>query len=290
MRRTKGEKIFNVFNIALLIMFSMVCLYPFWYTVVLSVSSTADAVKDGLHLFTLKPDFSAYKQVLSDENILNAYGNTIFRTVIGTALALLVTLMYAYGLSRKNIPARKLLSFVLLFTMLFNGGTIPTYLIIKNIHLLDNRWVYILPMLITAYNAIIAKSFFMSVPESLHESATLDGASEFKIFFDIYIPLSKPIIMTLLLWIAVGHWNSWYDALLYINDDAKIPMQLMLQRMVENSRTTVINSSLDANAVTVMPITIRSATIIVAVLPILAVYPFIQKYFMGGVMLGAVKG
>lgn len=290
MKRTRGENIFNVFNIILLIAFSIVCLYPFWYTVVLSVSSTAEAVKDGLHLFTPHPNFSAYKQVFADDNIVTAYGNTIFRTVVGTVLALLVTLMYAYALSRKNLPAKKLLSFLLVFTMLFNGGTIPTYLVIKNLHLLDNRWVYILPCLLTAYNTIIAKSFFMSVPESLHESATLDGASEFRIFFGIYIPLSKPIIMTLLLWIAVGHWNSWYDALIYINDNSKIPMQLLLQRMVENSRTTVVNSSLDANAVTVMPATIRSATIIVAVLPILAVYPFIQKYFMGGIMLGAVKG
>ncbi|MBQ3038921.1 MAG: carbohydrate ABC transporter permease [Clostridia bacterium] len=290
MKRTKGEKIFNVFNIALLSMFAIVCLYPFWYTAVLSISSTADAVKEGLHLFTLNPDLNAYRQVLSDENILFAYGNTLFRTILGTALALLVTLMYAYGLSRKEMPARRLLSFLLIFTMLFSGGTIPTYLIIKNLKLLDNRWVYILPCLITAYNAIIARSFFMSIPESLHESAILDGASEFRIFFGIYIPLSKPIIMTLLLWIAVGHWNSWYDAMIYINDDSKIPMQLLLQRMVENSRTTVMNSSLDASAVTVMPATIRSATIIVAVLPILAVYPFIQKYFMSGVMLGAVKG
>ena len=290
MKRTMGEKIFNVFNVLALVMFSIVCLYPFWYTLVLSLSSTADAVKDGLHLFTLNPDFSAYRQVLSDDNIITAYMNTIFRTVVGTAMALLVTLMYAYGISRKDLPARKLLSFLLVFTMLFSGGTIPTYLVIKSLKLLDNRWVYILPMLITAYNAIIAKSFFQSIPESLHESAVLDGASEFRIFFEIYIPLSKAIIMTLLLWIAVGHWNSWYDAMIYMNDDTKIPMQLLLQRMVENSRTTVMNSSLDANAVTVMPATIRSATIIVAVLPILAVYPFIQKYFMGGVMLGAVKG
>lgn len=290
MKRTMGEKIFNVFNVLALVMFSIVCLYPFWYTLVLSLSSTADAVKDGLHLFTLNPDFSAYRQVLADDNIITAYMNTIFRTVVGTAMALLVTLMYAYGISRKDLPARKLLSFLLVFTMLFSGGTIPTYLVIKSLKLLDNRWVYILPMLITAYNAIIAKSFFQSIPESLHESAVLDGASEFRIFFEIYIPLSKAIIMTLLLWIAVGHWNSWYDAMIYMNDDTKIPMQLLLQRMVENSRTTVMNSSLDANAVTVMPATIRSATIIVAVLPILAVYPFIQKYFMGGVMLGAVKG
>lgn len=290
MKRTNGEKIFNIFNISLLVAFSVICLYPFWYTAVLSISSTAEAVKDGLHLFTLNPDFNAYGQVLSDENILSAYGNTIFRTVVGTVLALLVTLMYAYGISRKDLPARKLLSFILIFTMLFNGGTIPTYLTVKSIGLLDNRWVYIFPCLITAYNAIIARSFFMSIPESLHESAMLDGATEFETFFRIYIPLSKPIIMTLLLWIAVGHWNSWYDALIYINDDSKIPMQLLLQRMVENSRTTVVNSSVDANAVTVMPITIRSATIIVTVLPILAVYPFIQKYFMSGIMLGAVKG
>lgn len=290
MKRTKGEKIFNVFNIILLVLFSVVCLYPFWYTLVLSVSSTAEAVKDGLHIFTSQLDFSAYREVLANDNIITAYGNTIFRTVVGTALALIVTLMYAYGLSRKELPARKVLSFLLIFTMLFSGGTIPTYLIIKNLHLLNNRWVYILPSLITAYNVIIARSFFMSIPESLHESAVLDGAGELRIFSIIYLPLSKPIIMTLLLWIAVGHWNAWYDAVIYMNDDTKITMQLLLQRMVENSRATVVGSSVDENAVTVMPITIRSATIIVAVLPILAVYPFIQKYFMGGVMLGAVKG
>lgn len=290
MKRSKAENVFNVFNIIFLAMFGIICLYPFWYTLVISISSTAEAVKDGFHLFTAHPTIEVYKMVLSDSSLGIAYVNTIWRTVIGTFLALLVSLMYAYGLHRRNLPFRKVLTFILIFTMLFSGGTIPIYLNIKNLGLLNNRWVYILPGLISAYNVIIARSFFDSIPEALHESAMLDGATEFGVFFKIYIPLSKAVIMTLLLWIAVGHWNAWYDAMLYINDSNKFVVQLLLQRMVQSAQTKVSTSSLDASATTIMPNTIRSATIMVAILPILAVYPFIQKYFMSGVMLGAVKG
>lgn len=290
MKRTKGEAIFNIFNIAFLVFLSVIFLYPFLYTFVISLSTTEEAMKDGLHLFTSTPTLKPYKMAFESGDILIAYGNTIFRTVAGTALALIVSLMYAYGISRNELPGRKMFSKILIFTMIFNGGTIPTYLVIKGLHLIDNRLVYILPLLISAYNVIIARSFFKSIPESLHESALLDGASEFTIFFRIYIPLSKAVIMTLLLWIAVAHWNSWYDAMIYINDNSKVVVQLLLQRMIQSAQVKVINTAVNENAVTVMPVTIRAATTMIATLPILAVYPFIQKYFMGGVMLGAVKG
>lgn len=290
MKRTIGEKIFNVFNVIFMTLLSIVCIYPFLYTLTISLSTSADAVKDGFHLVTLNPTLESYKQVFQNKNLINAYMNTIMRTVVGTLLTLVVTLMYAYSLSRKNLPLRKFFTVILIFTMLFNGGTIPTYLVIKNLHLLDNRLVYILPTLISAYNVIIARSFFMSIPEAIHDAAIIDGASEFKTFWAVYIPLSKAVIMTLLLWVAVGHWNSWYDAMIYMRDDNKIVVQLILQRMIQTSQAVVSDSSTAEKAVTIMPVTIRSATIIVAILPILAVYPFIQKYFMQGVTLGAVKG
>lgn len=290
MKRTRGEKVFNIFNVIIMFIFSCVCLYPFIYTLTVSLSSTAEAIKDGFHLYTLNPTLESYKIVFKNENLGTAYLNTIMRTVFGTAAALLVTLMYAYSLSRRSLPLKRFFTVVLMFTMLFNGGTIPTYLIIKNLGLLNNRLVYILPLLISAYNVIIARSFFLSIPEALHESAVLDGASEFRIFFGIYIPLSKAVIMTLLLWIAVGHWNSWYDAMLYMRDDSKMVVQLMLQRMIQTSKAVVSETNTAGAEITVMPVTIKSATIIVAILPILAVYPFIQRYFMQGVMIGSVKG
>ncbi len=290
MKRTKGEKFFSIFNIFFMICFGIMCIYPFLYTLTMSLSTTADSVKDGLHLFTLNPTLESYKLALENENIGIAYFNTILRTVAGTFAALAVSLLYAYALSRNELPGRKIFSNILIFTMLFNGGTIPTYLVIKGLHLLDNRLVYILPGLISAYNVIIARSFFKSIPESLHESAILDGASEFMIFTRIYVPLSKAVIMTLVLWIAVGHWNAWYDSLIYINDEKKIVVQLLLKRMMDSAQTQMVDTIITGDSIAIMPITIRSATTIIAMLPILAIYPFIQKYFMGGVMLGAVKG
>lgn len=289
---TAGECVFQIFNYILLILLAICCIYPFLYTLTISLSTAAEATKSGFHIYPREVSFEAYKVVLSNKSMGMAYLNTIGRTVIGTLFALVVTTLYAYALSRRQMPYRKFFTMYILFTMLFSGGTIPTYLVIKKLGLLDNRLVYILPSAITAYNVIIARSFFVSVPESLHESALLDGASELKIFSKIYIPLAKPVIMTLLLWGAVGHWNAWYDAMIYINDNSKIVVQLLLQRMVQQAQATVINTGSEGTigGSTVMPVTIRSATIMAAILPILAVYPFIQKYFMSGIMLGAVKG
>lgn len=286
-----SRKIFNVFNYLLLALLAFTTLYPFIYTLTMSLSTTKAATEMGFHLYPKEISFMAYKMVFKNKDIFTSYGNTIFRTVVGTGLGLLVTMMFAYALSRKDMPNRKLFTVILLFTMLFNGGKIPTYLVIKDLGLLNNIWVYVLPYLISAYNVIVARSFFQSLPEALHESASIDGAGEFKIFFRIILPLSKPIIMTIALWMAVMHWNTWYDAMMYMTDNTKITVQCLLQRIIQENNSELISQGvMNPDAMQYTSETVKAATIIVSVLPILLFYPFVQRYFIKGVMLGAVKG
>lgn len=290
-KRTSGEKAFSVINYTVLSVLALTAIYPFVYTLSMSLSTTKEAMRIGLHLYPREISVTAYNMVFKNKDIFISYGNTIFRTVVGTIAALLVTTLFAYALSHKEMPNKKVYTSILLFTMLFNGGTIPTYLVLKELKLIDSMLVYILPNLIGAYNVIIAKSFFESIPESLRESARMDGASEFRIYFKIIMPLSKPVIMTLALWIAVFHWNSWYDAMMYITSSSKIVLQLFLQKIILENQSDIMKQGLiNPNTMTFTPETIKSATIIVTILPILMFYPFIQKYFMKGVMLGAVKG
>ena len=293
-QRTKGEKVFNVFNYIILTLLALTTLYPLLYTLSISLSTQAEADKIGLHIlpnfqqFTIDP----YKMVFKNVEIWNAYKYTIFRTVVGTILSLLVTCFYGYALSRPGLPMKKFFTSFIMFTMLFSGGQIPTYLNIKSLGLINSIWVYVLPSLITAYNVIVSKSFFATIPESLNESAKIDGAGEFRIFFQIIVPLSKPIIMTLALWNAVAHWNEWFSGMMYITDNRKIVVQNYIQRIVNEGNTNLIS---DTNAagkdqIEVTGKTIQSASIIVCILPILLFYPFVQKYFVKGVTLGAVKG
>lgn len=293
-QRTKGEKIFNVFNYIILTIFGLTTLYPFLYTLTISLSTAAEADKIGLHILPTpgKMSVESYRLVLRNKDIWGAYKWTLFRTIVGTLMALVVTCFYGYALSRPGLPMKKFFSSYIMFTMLFSGGQIPIYLNIKNLGLIDSVWVYVLPTLVGAYNVIVAKSFFAALPESLNESARIDGAGEFRIFFQIIVPLSKPIIMTLALWMAVAHWNTWFDSLMYINDEKKKVVQSFLQRIVTNNSTDMlkdVNAS-EQDKKEVVGKTIQSATIMVTILPILCVYPFIQKYFVKGVTLGAVKG
>ncbi len=286
-----SRKVFNVFNYIFLALLAFTTLYPFLYTLSMSLSTTKAATEMGFHLYPKELSFMAYQMVFKNKDIWVSYQNTIFRTVVGTLLGLLVTTLYAYAISRKEMPNRKLFTAILLFTMLFNGGKIPTYLVIKELGLLNNMWVYILPMLISAYNVIVARSFFQSLPSALYESASIDGAGEFRIFFSIILPLSKPIIMTLALWMAVLHWNSWYDAMMYMTNNSKITVQCLLQRIVQENNSELISQGVvNPDAMQYTSETVKAATIIVSILPILAFYPFVQKYFIKGVMLGAVKG
>lgn len=292
-KRTKGEKAFNVFNYIILTLFAFTTLYPFLYTLTISISTPAEATRVGLHILpNLKAlSLDAYRYVMRDGILWLSYKNTILRTLVGTVLALLVTCFYGYALSRPNLPCKKFFSSYLMFTMLFSAGQVPMFLNISSLGLLNSFWVYVLPMLISAYNVIVAKSFFASLPESLNESARIDGAGEFTIFFKIVVPLSKPIIMTLALWIGVGHWNAWLDSLLYITDQEKLVLQRYLQRLMGASANQLTTSAaVQESDMGIVGETIQSASIMVSIIPVLIAYPFVQKYFVKGVTLGAVKG
>ena len=290
MKRTRGEKIFNVFNIALLTFFALTTLYPLLYTLSISLSSAAEASKGGFHIIPKDISFIAYEMVFKNKELLVAYGNTIFRTVVGTVLGVLVTCFYGYALSKKEAPFKKFFTVLLIFTMLFNGGKVPTYLTLRRFGLINSIWVYVLPCLITAYNVIVSRAFFATIPDSLSEAAKIDGAGEFRVFFQIIMPLSKTIVMTIALFLAVMHWNAWYDALMYITDNSKIVVQLLLQRVIQDSDVTLITQGVvNPDVAKFTSATVKAATVIVAILPILVFYPFIQKYFTKGMMLGAVK-
>lgn len=289
-KRSIPEKIFSVFNVVILSLLAFITLYPFVYVASISFSTVSEAARSGFHFFPREVTLESYKMVFNNSSLIIAYGNTIFRTVVGTLLSLLVSSMFAYSLSRNNTPFKKVVLMLLLFTMLFSGGIIPSYMLIKNLGLLNNRWVYILPGLVAAYNVIILRNYFMALPGELHESAKVDGANEFLIFFKIILPLSTPVLATVALWLAVSHWNSWMDGILYITDNDKHVIQVMLQRLILQNELAVLGPGKGTLMQTFSTETVKSATIIVSIVPILIVYPFIQKYFTKGIMLGAVKG
>ena len=291
MKRTNGERIFNVFNIIILTFTALISVYPLVYTISLSLSSMAEASKIGFHIYPKDISLAAYKMVLAKEEVYTGYFNTVFRTVFGTVLTVTMTSMMAYPLSKPYMPNSRLYTLLLIFTMVFDAGMVPGYLLIKALHLQNNRLVYILPGLVGAYNIIVVKSYFKSLPASISESARIDGANEFGILFRIIMPLSKPVLATVAMWVAVAHWNTWIDSMLYMSDKNKQVLQIFLQRIVKENQSDLVESSwMNASVTDYTAETVKSATIIVSILPILLVYPFIQKYFVKGIMLGSVKG
>jgi putative aldouronate transport system permease protein len=236
--------------------------------------------------------FNNYRQVLSNYYIGYGFVNTIMRTVLGTAASVLVMVLTAYPLSKKYFPNRRFWTAFVVFTMFFSGGMIPTYLINSQVLRLDNNFlVLILPGLINTYNMLIARNFFMALPEELSESGRIDGASETRILFNIILPVSLPIIATLSLWVAVSHWNAWFDSMLYFDDPKRQVLQLVLRRIVlEGSPDLMIIGAANDELNTVNPETIKAATTVIATIPIMMVYPFAQKYFVKGMVVGSLKG
>ena len=264
--------------------------YPFLYILSMSLSSGVEANRIGFHIYPREISLASFKAVLSNPDILIGYANTIIRTVVGTALGVFMTAMLAYPLSRKELPFRKTLTLFVLFTMLFKGGVVPNYILMSNLGLLNNRLVLILPMLVFAFNVLVVKNFFQSLPESIVESARLDGAGELTILCRLVIPLSKPVLATVALWIAVMHWNQWLDALLYITEDNKQVLQVFLQRIIIENSTEMIEKGLsNVNITAYTSETIKAATVVVTILPMLFIYPFVQKFFVKGIMMGSVK-
>jgi len=290
MKLSIGERVFGVFNVIVLAVVALLCLYPFVYTVSISLSTAAEASRDGLHLYPREISFTSYQMVLTNPNIVTGYINSIVRTVLGTLLTVTASCIAAYPLARREMPHRALITFIIVFTMLFGGGMVPGYLLIKHLGFINTIWALVVPGMLSAFNIIIVKNFFQSLPESLVESARMDGAGEWRILFQIYIPLSKPVLATVALWSAVGHWNAWFDALLFITDDSKQVLQTFLQRIVIESGTQMMELGItDTSVLQFTGETIKAATIIVTILPIICVYPFVQKYFVKGIMLGGVK-
>ncbi|MFD2331731.1 carbohydrate ABC transporter permease [Cohnella sp. GCM10020058] len=291
-RKTAGEKAFDWLLYLLLGLIVLVTLYPFWNQVVLSMSTDESAYSSGILLFPSAFSFDSYHMVFQYKPLWIGYGNTILRTVLGVALSLFFTTLTAYPLSKKDLPFNRAVSAYILFTMLFGGGLIPNYLLIKKLGMYDTIWALVIPGLIGAFNVFIIRNFFRSLPESLEESARIDGAGYFRIFLKIILPLSTPVLATVALWVAVGHWNAWFDSLIYISDPNKQVLQIVLRKIIIENNSNDINTIIyKVGSTTQYSGRQLQATIIMfSVIPMILVYPFVQKYFVKGIMLGAIKG
>ncbi|MGO4497840.1 carbohydrate ABC transporter permease [Paenibacillus sp. 2RAB27] len=282
---------FDTLIVLFISLFSLAVLYPFWQTFVLSFSDANGASTLGFHLWPEQWVAVAYRFVFNYQNIISAYLNTIFRTVIGTALIVSFTLLVAYPLSKKDLPYRNYFTAFFLITMFFSGGLIPNYLLIKSLGLLDNRLALILPGVVNVFSIIIMRNFLMTIDKGLEESALIDGAGYFKILTKIIIPLSKPVIATVALWAAVGHWNAWFDAMIYIRDPSKTVLQMVVREMMvalDLSQTQFGGGGM-SNANLLLS-NVRAATVMISIGPIILIYPFAQKYFIKGIMIGSLKG
>ncbi len=290
-KESRGERIFNVSNIIFLTALMIAMFYPFYYVLVASVSLPEAIVQNrGILYHPLGFTTMAYQKVLDNPMILISYANTLFVVIVGTIINLFLTSFGAYGLSRKGLYFRNQLMFLITFTMFFSGGLIPTYLLVKSLGLTDTRWALVIPNAISAWNLIIMRTYFLGLPDSLEESAKLEGANDITILFKIIIPISMPIVSVMVLFYGVAHWNAWFDAMIYLKKRELFPLQLILREILIISNTdNMMADSADINKQSLSEI-IKYATIIVATLPILVLYPFLQKYFVKGVMIGAIKG
>ncbi|MBB3131246.1 putative aldouronate transport system permease protein [Paenibacillus rhizosphaerae] len=290
-KASASERVFEVFNIVALTLLSLAFLVPFLAILSTSFVSTEESMRRGAFiLIPEKLDFGAYDMLLNRGMIIfNAYKVTLFRVTVGTFLNLLFTATLAYGLARRTLPGRNAIVSFIFLTMIFSGGLIPSYMLIDKLGLKDSLWVLVVPGLISAWNLFIMRNFFQALPEELEESAIIDGAGPARILWSIVVPLSMPAIATIGLFYAVGHWNEWFGASIYINDQSKLPIQVIMRNIL---LTGVIQDETQVEYIRDPPpaAALKSAVIIISTLPILFVYPFIQKYFVKGIMVGSIKG
>lgn len=288
--QSKGERTFETFAIILCILIIIVSVYPLYYILICSISKPYDVQMGNVILLPKSLTFDSYKAAFQIKGLWSAYGNTIFYTVFGVIVNMFFTTTMAYALSKKRLMFRKGFTLMVMVTMWFNAGIIPFYLTLRNYNMLDQRFTILVAFAINAYNLIIMRSFFESVPESLEEAAFMDGANSIRIFWSIYLPLSKPALVTVSTFYAVNRWNGYFWAMNILTDDSKIPLQVMLKKLlvdrVANADTAEIITASSATS----PTTIIYAVIIIAVVPMLVAYPYIQKYFKSGATVGAVKG
>ncbi|MEN6316112.1 MAG: carbohydrate ABC transporter permease [Clostridiaceae bacterium] len=290
-KKTTGDRIFDCFNTLFMILVMIVTIYPLLYV---AFASLSDGVQLMAHAGALyKPlgfTLAAYKAVFSNIYILTGYRNTLFIVIAGLAVNLSLTSLGAYALSRKSLKFRKPIMLFIIFTMYFSGGLIPSYLLVKGIGLYNSLWALIIPGSINTFNLILMRTAFEAIPASLEESAKIDGAGDFTVLLRIIIPLSLPTIAVMTLYYGVGHWNAWFNAMIYLRDKVKYPLQLILREILIQNETASMMGDIDTTDQGNVAESIKFATIIVATLPILCIYPFLQKYFVKGAMIGAIKG
>lgn len=290
-KQSLGSRIFDVFNILFMIFLALITLYPFWYVITCSFSDSTNLIGNrGLMVLPKGFSLAAYEAVMANPNILTGYKNTLIIVVFGTAINILMTSIAAFVLTRRSFAIKKGMLVMILITMYFGGGMIPTYLVVfKYLNLGDSLWALLLPGAINTYNFVIMKTNFQQIPRSLEEAAEIDGANEIVVLFRIILPLSLPILAVMVLFYGVANWNAWFNAMLYIRTPEKYPLQIRLREILLLNESQNMSAGTTASDRYSIGEAIKYATIMVATVPILCVYPFVQKYFVKGIMIGAVK-
>ena len=291
-KRSLGDRMADAIITVLLILLSIVVLFPFYNMLLISFAKYEDIISTPLYIFPKAIDLQNYRMALLYPNFLNSAGVSVFVTVVGTSCNMLATLLGAYVLSRKNMPFRKFFFYLIVFTMYFGAGLIPWYLVMKSLGFVDSVWAMIVPPLINTFYLILMRNYFQSISESLEESAKIDGANDIRIMFQIMIPIAAPIMATIALFYAVDRWNEWWLAMILIQDKLKLPLQLILRKMVVDATIDLGNDMMNTmrdSHIQVHSRSLQMATVTITTIPILLVYPFLQKYFTKGIMLGAIK-
>ena len=285
-RASVSGLVFDILNAVFMVIVSLTILYPFLYLTATSFAVNPAAIQP-LKLIPPRMTTANYESVFGSTFILRSYGNTIVRVALAMVFVTLASMLTAYPLANRNLPFRTVFTSVMVFTMFFNGGLIPQYILIRQLRLTNTIFALILPSLIPTFNMLIIRNFFMTIPAGLEESARVEGAGDYRILFQIVAPISKPIIATVVLWTVVGHWNAWFDGMLYITDAKKQVLQTVLRQIVIAGQLSTLENQMGLST---SPDAVKAATIIVATAPVIIFYPFVQKYFVKGIMVGSLKG
>jgi putative aldouronate transport system permease protein len=291
-KESTTDRTFGVVVYLVLALVTVIVLYPLIDILSASISNPAAVARGKVWLMPIDINFKAYLSIFHNNEIIIGYKNTLFYTTVGTLINIVMTVMIAYPLSRKDFYGRNVITFFIVFTMFFSGGMIPTYLVVKELGMLNTFWAVTVPGAVSVYNVIVMRTFFQNIPDDLRESAELDGCSSWQYLIHILLPLSKPIIAVMVLFYAVGHWNNFFDALIYLTDRNKYPLQLFLREMLIQGNMSDMNTISDSSISNFMLQVegLKYAAVVVANLPMLILYPFLQKYFVKGVLVGSLKG
>lgn len=290
MNKRTSDRVFDTVNVILIAIFVLICLVPFFHIIAISFSSNRAVTSGEVTLLPIEFDLRAYRSVFADSSMIHSLGFTVLLTVLSAVLCMVMTIAAAYPLTHTKLKGRKIFMLIIVITMFFSGGIIPEYILVKNLHLLNTIWSLVLPGLISPFYLIIMISFFNGIPKSLIEAAEMDGATLIVNLIRVILPLSLPVLATLSLFYAVGRWNGFQDSLLYITKPDLYPLQLKLYQLVENNMISDLTRNEGPNAIVATPESLKAASVVFATVPILLVYPWLQRYFVSGVMLGAVKG